>query len=171
MRYSGVPTLSAMALSARRGPLVAEVLAVVGVEAGQVRLQVDDVLIDEVELPSWMGYLPAQPIVQGLGRHADEGRGTERTTADGTRAMACCAVIRCKDPFTGIRIAGEFFERRADRRGRIVAVALVFLSRRSSPVKGVRQRVCEISEEKVEKGPTGGAGRLIQDFVEVRTAP
>ena len=119
---------------------MSEVLAIVGVQAGQVCLQVDDLLIGEVELASRMGRTPAEPIVQRVRRRADERRGTERATAAGIRAMAWCATVRCVEPLTGTRIADQFFERRIVWRDRsVTVVAIEFVSRRwrASLVKGV----------------------------------
>ena len=81
--------------------------------------------------------------------------------------MARCAAVGCVDPFADIRIAGQFFKRRTVRGGRLVT-QFISWSRRGSLVKRVRKRACQIGEEDIEKGLTGGGGGLIQDFVEVR---
>ena len=50
---------------------VSETLSVIGSQARQVSLHVDNVLIGDVEFSSCMVCISAQPIVQRLGRHAN----------------------------------------------------------------------------------------------------
>lgn len=115
---------------------VSERLPVVVGQSGEIRLQVGDVLMGEVELSPGMMYVPAQPTVQHPGLDADERGGVKGTTATGIGAVARCATARRENAFAGTGIAGQLLDRRTTRSGRIAAFIVVI--ERIFPVRRFR---------------------------------